>query len=174
MGCDIHSCVEVIGDDNQWQYLANKIPLSDFDKQFHKQDFDDEPFSERMYSYFGFLAGVRNYSCITPISEPRGLPANASSQCLQRYAEWEGCEHSGSWLLLSELLSYNYDQIVEDRRCTRTIGNFTDGAALAEEGQGVKQTLREFLGQWFFDRLNLLATLHTDPSRIRIVFWFDN
>lgn len=42
------------------------------------------------YRIFGFLAGVRNYSATIPISEPRGMPSDASPDTL---AEFE----AGGW-----------------------------------------------------------------------------
>ena len=37
------------------------------------------PFDWRSYGMYGFLAGVRNYSAVQPISEPRGFPEDANS-----------------------------------------------------------------------------------------------
>jgi len=77
-----------------------------------------------------------------------------------RNLDWQGI-HQVSWLSMEELLTYNYDQIVEDRR-----GN--NGRTL-EPGLGAKSTLREFLGEWFFSDLYKIR----DMGAKRIVFGFD-
>ena len=60
-----------------------------------------------------------------------------------------------------------------NRRITKYVGNYINGAALAEEGEGKFLTYRENLGEWFFKHLNELKELG-DPENVRIVFWFDN
>ena len=52
-------------------------------------------------------------------------------------------------------------------------GKFTDGAAIAEEGEGTVITYRENLGEMFFTHLEELKALG-EPEDVRIVFWFDN
>lgn len=142
MGCDIHT-VAFRQEDNKYIEISN--------------DF----FDVRSYALFGFLADVRNYSAITPISQPRGLPEwyNANEEDTWDY-------HSFSWLTLEELESYDYDQIVEDRRCTRN----HDGGCTCDPGQGEKMTLREFLSEWYFKELAKMRSSGVDV----IVFWFDN
>ena len=154
MGCDIHSHVEVRRE-GQWDAT------------------DDLAFDGRDYGLFGFLADVRNYSHSPVIAEPRGLPDDVDLEADEREF-YVGDGHSASWLLLSELLAYDYEQVFWDRRITREVspGHF-DGAALALEGEGEHVTLRAFLGEWFFRRLDELALLGA-PEDIRIVFWFDS
>lgn len=74
-----------------------------------------EPFSPRNYDLFAALAGVRNgrgfagvYTGepIVPIAEPRGIPEDADEDTLKCLSN----EHTPSWLTLSELTSYNWDQ----------------------------------------------------------------
>lgn len=160
MGCDIHSFVEVRPDD-RWV-------RSDAQFQHYPDYASDAPFFHRSYSYFGFLADVRNYSHSPVIADPRGLPDDSTlSPDDVDYALDAG--HSHSWLMLAELLAYDYDQVFWDRRVTRD-GN---GAALAEEGEGEHLTLRAFLGEWFFETLAALGKLGA-PEDVRIVFWFDS
>ena len=80
---------------------------------------DVAPFAWRNYRIFSFLAGVRNYSAIAPISEPRGFPADMREIDRDTYEDvyWNHY-HSYSWLLLEELLSFNYDTQIEDRCVT--------------------------------------------------------
>lgn len=118
----------------------------------------------RCYGIFGFLADVRNYSGITPLSKPRGLPDGMKEDDRFDY-------HSHSWLSVKELVDFNYDAMTEDRRCTRqTAPNCYDGGCTCEPGEGKKTTYREFLGEGFFDFLKELQ----DMTAARIVFWFDS
>ena len=113
---------------------------------------------------FGFLAGVRNYSGITPISEQRGIPSNTGS------IDGLG-EHSFSWLWIDELLNFDYDQEMEDRRVTVQIKpNVWDSGHTCEPGQGRKTTYRDFLGSGFFADLVKLRELGAE----RVVFGFDS
>jgi len=157
MGCDIHSYVEVRRD-GSWRRAVDAT----------------EPFDWQDYGLFGFLADVRNHSHSPVIAEPRGLPDDADLLPFEREeALW--CDyHSHSWLTLAELLAYDYDQVFWDRRVTKQRPNGVwDGAALADEGEGAHPTLREFLGEHYFRRLDDLSKLG-DPQDVRVVFWFDN
>lgn len=116
------------------------------------------PFDWRSYGMFGFLADVRNYSAIPPLSQPRGLPDDYQAEDMDGY-------HSMSWLSVNELLAFNYDAEFEDRRVMIN----GDGGCTAEPGGGGVTTFRNFLGGRFFDDLNTLRDLGAD----RIVFWFD-
>ena len=153
MGCDIHSYAER-REGGRWVELPKM-----------------EPFGEQSYNVFGWLAGVRNYSAVAPISEPRGLPADMSAATAKHYDDWRGAAHSESWLTVAELLCVDYEQEVEDRRTTKELGpGFWSGRETCAAGEGHKQTLREFLGRGFFDDLKKLQ----DAGAERVVFWFDN
>jgi hypothetical protein len=149
MGCDIYSIAERKFN-GEWKLILNVTPLT-----------------QRQYSIFAFLANVRNYSCIPPISKPRGVPVDISR-------EGEACylgDHSYSWLLLSELLEFNYDMIVEDRRTSRWVtSNYFSGAEIVDSGKGIKMTLRKYLGEGFFEELNRLKEKGVE----RIIFGFDS
>lgn len=120
------------------------------------------PFFWRSYSIFAFLAGVRNYSAITPISEPRGLP---SDFCTDGYTKDDGGislgEHNFSWLSVDELLAFDYGKTIEDRRI--------ENGQTCESGRGEIKSLREFLGKGFFNDLIKLKEIDAG----RIVFGFD-
>jgi len=151
MGCDIHVVIEK---KIEGKWVQIDVP---------------DVFDYRSYGYFGFLANVRNYSAITPIDDPRGVPEDVKEQ----YKEIINDDnyHSFSWLSVEELLNYNYDQIIKDRRCTRRIGeNYYSGACTCEIGEGLKFSLRDFLSVNFFENLKRLKDAKAD----RIVFWFDN
>lgn len=101
------------------------------------------------------------------------IPESEQTTNLQEFNEdydW----HTPSYITLKEFLEYNYDAIMEDRRTTKQImPNVWDGSADAGEGNGKKETVREFLGEHFFKELDALKTLG-EPENVRIVFWFDN
>lgn len=115
MGCDIHALIE------------RRSP--------HRWLNSGDPDIGRNYEIFAVLAGVRNYEGITPIAEPRGLPAfkgwerfsdgeawlsfnsyeeqpcREMVQMAERYGE-DG--HSASWLTLAEIKAFDTDQTVDD------------------------------------------------------------
>jgi len=194
MGCDIHSFAE-FKKDGKW--VRNDEPI--FSPGTSYGDNVTEPFGNRSYSTFGFLAGVRNYSHCTPISEPKGLPTdseylntplpepqnfsysgydNGTATTNGGEIECDADYHYLSYLTLKELLDYDYEQTFWDRRISRTTyndkgGSFTNGASLAEEGEGSIITYREHLGEWFFNEIEILKTLG-EPENVRIIFFFDN
>jgi hypothetical protein len=136
MGCDIHVIAERrYGDD--WE----RISFS--------------PFDWRSYNMFAFLAGVRNYSAITPISEPRGLPAD-----FDRDGDPYVGDHSFSWLSVEELEAFDYDQTIKLRRPAVEPGKV----------QVTMTTYRRLLGESFFRDLAAVKTL----GAVRIVFGFDS
>lgn len=163
MGCDIHSYAE--------RKSADKYELIT-ERLFDVGDFaTPEPFSWRSYGTFAFLAGVRNYSDVTPISELRGWPADASVGAQEDYERWSGDAHSPSWLSVEELSAFDYGKQMEDRRVGRQIApNLYSGACTANPGEGKAKTYREFLGEAFFRDLEILNEIGAD----RVVFFFDN
>ena len=174
MGCDIHSFVE-IKHEGIWRYVPELFEGAEWAKKEYGPDaMRSEPFCWRNYGVFGFLAGVRNYSAIPVLVEPRGLPEDITVAVQREVTRWDCDMHTPSWLALSELLAFDFDQEIEDRRVTREISpRFTCGACTAEPGGGAMTTYREFLGPAFFQDLEVMKELG-DPQNTRIVFWFDN
>jgi hypothetical protein len=122
------------------------IHSSCYDINFQKIDY--APFDWRSYDLFSFFAGVRNYSDIIPISAPRGYHEEIGSD------DDISDRHSASWLYLNELVDYSgYETIVKDSR---------------ENDR--EMTLREFLGEGFFEELDKLKNLDV----YLICFDFDN
>jgi hypothetical protein len=151
MGCDIHCRAERCVN-GKWEVIPKLYP-----------------FDWRQYGMYGFLANVRNYSDVPPISEPRGLPPDCTSND-EDDSRWLG-DHSYSWLSLAELLAFNYDAEVEDRRVTvKMPGGWINGGATAEPGGGTPTTFRAFLGDPFFEELEKLKAAGAE----RIVFGFDS
>jgi len=173
MGCDIHSFAEVRRN-NKWEIVKEHFSLDEFNRKYYNKEKGDNPFDWRSYSMFGFLAGVRNYSCCEPISESKGIPEDVCEEIKEEYERWDSDAHSASYLTLRELIEFDYNQILWDRRITREESpNCFNGAALANEGEGKMITYREHLGESFFKHLEELNQLG-ELDDVRIVFWFDN
>lgn len=162
MCCDIHSFAEV-RKNGKWEKVGDVFPLGDWSRNYFKKDFGDRPINWRDYSLYGWLADVRNYSCVPAISQPRGIPDDVSPEVAQEINNWADDGHSHSWLSLSELLAVDYEKVLNPR----------NGAAFADEGEGMHITLREHLSERYFRVLETLKTLGS-PDDVRIVFWFDS
>lgn len=147
MGCDIHIYAQRRNEGGGYETI---------------QGFS--PFDWRSYGMFGFLADVRNYSAVTPLSEPRGLPTDMD-RCTDDFEKLSDC-HSCSWLSVEELAAFDYDVEMEDRRVTRG-GN---RRCTCDPGEGEKTTYREFLGECFFKDLVELQRIGAE----RVVFGFDS
>lgn len=149
MGCDIHSTAEK-KINGKWTLIEGL-----------------EPFDWRSYGMYGFLADVRNYSAVPPLSHPRGIPDDA----VHANDPWKYGDHSYSWLSVEELTTFDYDEPVEDRRYMgMDPRGFMNGALTAEPGKGEMTTWREFLGESFFEDLESLKKAGAE----RIVFGFDS
>ena len=168
MGCDIHPHAEVRDPKTGiWEERGG-----DFSERHNHRN--SGPFDWRSYGLFAFLTGgvVRNYSGIEGIGvKPRGLPDDSPTKGTEE--EKYGDYHSHSYLTLKELLDFDYDKQMEDRRVTRQIGNVFHGGCTCEPGGGEKETWREFLGPNFLKDLETLKAFG-DPENVRVVFWFDN
>lgn len=128
-----------------------------------------DAFTMQYYGFYGWLGGVRNYSAMVPIAAERGLPPGASRLVRREYGMNPWDNHSVSWVGMDELLTVDYDQIVEDRRVTVQTGQRSwNGGATCESGQGQKMTLREFLSEQYFQELLRIQSAGAE----RIVFWF--
>lgn len=133
-----------------------------------KHEYNDGPLTDRVYKTFAFLAGVRNYSNIRPISRPRGLPEDCPKDFKE---EADDYGHTPSWLTIQELLEYDYNQEVEDLRLGKQVApNIYDGDWCCEPGQGQKMPLACYLGLHYFKELLELYRAGVD----RIIFCFDN
>lgn len=171
MGCDIHTFVE-IKKNGEWQKANIEMP----------DDYSGttlEPFDNRSYSMFAVLAGVRNYSGITPIKEPAGIPEDASFAFNTEHGEWASWAHSGTYYTLKELLDFDWDKPCEDRRVARELapGLISEGCT-AEPGQGEMTTYRAMVGDLFHEQLAALKAesdrLALNRDNIRILIYFDN
>lgn len=159
MGCDIRSHVEI------WTQAAGWTWIRDFDPTPDEYDDPWEVFPGRNYSLFGFLANVRNYSHVPALDRPRGIPDDLSADLHAKWLDDDGC-HGTTWFTVAELLAVNYAQVFEDRRGSSTKS--------LPEGQGRRTTLRHFLDEDYFRRLDMLAKLSPVAAAIRVVVWFDS
>ncbi len=192
MGADIHIFAEV-KKDNKWKKLTDDIFPDGPDRK------TSHPFDWRSYGMFGFLADVRNYSNIPPLGDKKGLPDdseylnselqsptgfnygyvdNGTAYTVKESVEKDLDYHSKSYYTLKELVDFDYDKTFEDLRYTKTTkllggGIISNGAEVAEPGHGSITTFREFLGEGFFEHIEILKTLES-PENVRIIFWFDN
>lgn len=92
MGCDIHGFLQ--------------------DRRYGDEQVSIVPHS-RNYTLFAALAGVRNYDEITPLCEPRGLPADF----VYDEDKYDLGDHSFTWLTLKEILEWSgWDQKVHRTR----------------------------------------------------------
>jgi len=97
MGCDIHLYVERRQEDGSWALVSGD-----------EGDF----YNGRNYDVFAIFAGVRNRGGWNPISEPRGVPPDASPGYLEIINGY--CSHyfvhSHSYLTYSDLTGYDWTQ----------------------------------------------------------------
>lgn len=145
MGCDIHAHIEIQIDDDWLYYAPAKI--------------------SRNYDIFAKMAGVRNYSSITPVGEPRGLPDNISQITRLHHADRGG--HSESWLSHGELvaiIAWERDLLAENRLEHRDEDRFRYGGLLGVYLFG------EGLERWVKNRTGYPKEIED----IRLVFWFDS
>lgn len=123
MGCDIHMHYE-IEKNGYWQHLdwEKEFQIGTYDDGSPKRDYDkifNHPlYIGRNYDLFAILANVRNGrgfagvetgTGFKPISMPRGLPVDCTSGVKEQSENWGLDGHSHSWMLLSELLAFDYD-----------------------------------------------------------------
>ncbi len=153
MGCDIHSAVEVF-DSEKWNWIK-EIQFPSYGNRT-----TNEPFDWRHYNMFCFLADVYCRSGeMEHLSSYRGLPKDLSLELQQDYGFnkdlWLG-EFGHGYLLLSEILNFDYN-----KNCPNKV-------------MGKDVTYREMLGISFFNNIDIMKILVEDPTKIRIVFGFDN
>lgn len=150
MGCDIHFYIEKMNQYRVWENVDVWVPKwwgneSEIDEKWFKELSNQSFCSERNYTLFGVLAGVRDTE-VEPLDYPRGLPDDVSSIVK---AELYDEIHSKSWFLLKEL--YNYDwHIYSSGECEYdSLHNFRENVIPKLEQIG-------------------------DPDKVRIVFGFDS
>lgn len=115
MGCDIHLYVEK-KIDGKWQIQGK---LEDADDEGYREFSGPSFYDGRSYNLFAILADVRNGrgfagvktgEGFNPISEPRGVPDNASEEYRYMVEQWDCDGHSHSYHTLRQLLEYDWTQ----------------------------------------------------------------
>lgn len=101
-------------------------------------------YSGRNYYLFDVLAGVRGYNDSNMISKPRGVPDDASDAYKEQLKQWNGDCHSMSYFTLKELLDVDWSKYET-----------------------------EYLSE-FFETIEKMKKLDSDPEKVRCVFFFDN
>lgn len=149
-----------------------------------------EILTQQSYGMFAFLAGVRNYSGVTPLAAGRELPEAIKKTVYPQVIkigfggyEYEDDDdmggilgyrdyiHSVTWVGVDELFNFDYEQRFEDRRANSSEDQTRWGDTLPK-GQGVVKTYREYLGKYFFNQLKRLAK-YGDPKKLVLVMAFD-
>ncbi len=112
--------------------------------------YTDTPYTDRNYTLFGALAGVRDSSVKLIADMERGLPDDVSEEVCEISDAFGIDGHSHNYLYLYEILSSDYYGMSD-------------------------QDLNEFgFGTYFFrDVVEALLEIG-DPKDVRLVFWFDN
>lgn len=161
MGVDIHACAEKREGD-QWVGIVGPQPFE---------------WTRVSKSCYAFLAGIHNYWGLTPIAQPRGLPAELSATARDSYGDPHGPGfadwHSASWLRIAELEEFDYDVTFEDEAATVEMDGrlyYDVGGQIMDAEPGRIKSYRQFLGKEFFTELQRLKAMGAE----RIVFWFDN
>lgn len=201
MGCDIHMYVE-------YKKTIEKKPRwinGDYFKfNPHFEYLGDESKYERMelhgnrnYGLFATLAGVRDYTnTMIPVSDPKGVPEDASEYVKKANEDREGDGHTHSWLTLKELKDYQ----TKGTKLKRT-GLLSPEQLVAFDKDGeLPQSWCQGTNQEGYDRreweeendtlIPLIEKLQArakellqydweeykveNDENIRIVFWFDN
>jgi hypothetical protein len=109
MGSDIHVIVEKYNKEkNIWEALEDEEDTELVYK-----------LGSRDYLLFAKLAGVRNYGDFIPLSNPRGVPSDASKAWKKLLKEWGPDIHSESYYLFQELeytkgYSNRWDKALDD------------------------------------------------------------
>lgn len=129
-------------------HIVGKLERKDASGEWVELGESDKFFDFQNYGTYGWLAGVRNYSAV-PTLEALGT------------SEWDEDDESYIYTLPANvLLEFDYEQMVEDRR--------GPSWSTVPAGEGITQTFREFLGEGYFERLELLRKSGAE----RLVFYF--
>ena len=163
MGIDINLFAETwVCADGKMLWVHQRPTDPDHLKRLTWDDLESGPvpiLNDRNYEVFSMLADLRNkrdYREVIPAIAPaRGLPPDVSPEVIGYFQTMRG--YSPSWLLLSELLAYDWDQPV---------------ALYRQFYPTYYRTRADLAGVYYTFVLPFLKQLG-EPEDVRIVFWFD-
>lgn len=169
MGCDIHTFIERrTRGQERWVSVTPSLNPG------------------RNYEAFAFLAGVRNYNEIEPISEPRGFPEDAG---------WRAVESNTLWVTDNPSWSPDERNVIksraekwiengsskwfdpERRRITDPDWHSHSWVTSSEWRKLLNQDFMQNDQSWFVEYHALGAMIDELERRgqeTRVVFWFDN
>lgn len=154
-------------------------------------------FTTRNYALFSIMANVCNpMRALEPfdfVSQPRGFPDEASSELRAYYHFERENVHSASWLLVTEMLDFNWGRtirrrgVVEPRvahlfppdRVGFPIEGWPQGVpiSVADAGTGTEvrwtETYRQAAGPELFETILPKLATYGPADAVRIVFWFN-
>lgn len=208
MGCDIHTYIEVqrtVSNELAWQcadrFELNKYfdPKDDSDKW--GQEYNVDPvYSDRNYTLFSALAGVRYYGNeVALLSEPRGMPDDCNQVIKDHNERWDADGHSHSYCTLQELYDYQdenskvtYKGLISPEQAKDLDENGTHPRSWCQgtsDQSYIKRewTVEEDVLKFFVEAIEKRARkdhwiFWKDDERVerekaektRVVFWFDN
>lgn len=200
MGCDIHLYTESKRTVNGVEKWVNcdywkKNPYHGLDN--YEKEYDlVSAYSNRNYTLFGILAGVRNGYGNIVISEPKGLPEDVSEEVKKEFDRWGSDGHSHSYFTLEELKDHY--ALVPPAKISGYVSK-DDAKLLDEEGvkpsqwcQSVSHPDNYEFRKWIVDSplkylIDVLEKRYCEEfwiwpenyiseheHKFRVVFWFDN
>jgi hypothetical protein len=159
VGTDIYERWE-IRREGRWE-AVELVPAFDWETATDEEEavlFAHPALLDRNYPLFAVLADVRNTFGVRPIAPSRGLPPDASEISRLHFAELDAYELYGlSYVTLSELLAYDWQQVITDSR----------NAWLPPE------SLWTAAKPFTMITLPYLQTLVENPDDLRMIFTFD-
>lgn len=200
MGLDVQMYVEVRRGD-VWR-LGDPLVKNPYFDPVRPQDEPQfkprEVYEGRNYELFAILANIGNpvradepFECV---SYPRGLPPDVSAEVQVWHDQLEGATWAESWLLLGEILRFDWHGKEILRRAMvddRAAHLFPPGrrgfpyenwpaevnCGIWESGSGTevrwKETYAEAVGDNLFNNLLPKLQSYGAPEGVRIVFWFN-
>lgn len=202
MGCDIHMFCEenrTINNIKSWvsadYFKLNSYYDKNVDDDYKKEYEIVELFAGRNYFMFTALCGVRDYTELSPkISEPRGIPDDATELVKRECAEIDCDGHSHSFVTLKEVKRFidlnepvkvtglitpkqaddlDYCNIKPDSWCQGTSDKTYVRRSWERTGDNPLQDLYiamcERFRKYYPDSIG-----EEEMDDFRIIFWFDN
>lgn len=128
MGCDIHIIAEV-KENGKWRQSTDKVFLNPYyrpdetpesdPENWHRDQYQVSPPSNRNYDWFSILADVRNgfgFAKVSTgdgfniISAPKGIPEDCCDEWREHTEDWSGDMHSHSFLSIEDFDNFDWNQ----------------------------------------------------------------